>query len=163
MKKNILLIVLLTSIITYGQTDCGFKIDEEKMSKTEKIDSLITILKKDKFKITNKKEDIPKHILEQLICEKGEFSIANPSENYQNIDVNPNEKLPKRGLVFLALSKNNLIIVYDLNGSGRYVLINFDDTGIKDFFCAISYGIPNINSLKQIKEVFKNYRKKTKL
>ncbi|MCW1148600.1 hypothetical protein [Flavobacterium lacisediminis] len=162
MKKILLVILILSSIFIYGQKDCGFKIDEQKILKNENLDFFLDKMKKEKFKVTNKKEDIPEQVLGQLKCLKEGFSIANPGEKYQDSDIiELSENLPVRGLIFLAKSKNNLIMVYGVSNGSRFVFINFDETTIKDFWCGVSFGKPQIKSIKQIIDRIEHYRDKT--
>jgi|APLak6261670063_1056076.scaffolds.fasta_scaffold00128_3 hypothetical protein len=162
MKKIFLALIISSSLFIYGQKDCGFKVDENRILKNENLDFFLDKMKKDKFNVTNKKEEIPEQVLEQLKCLTEGFSIANPGEKYQDSDIiESSENLPGRGLIFLAKSKNNLIMVYGVTHGSRFVFINFDETTIKDFWCGVSFGKPEIKSIKQIIDRIEYYRDKT--
>ncbi|SEP63542.1 hypothetical protein [Flavobacterium urocaniciphilum] len=161
MKRIILIIIFLNSILIYGQTDCGFKIDEQKILKNENLDFFLDKMKTEKFKVTNKKEKIPKQVLKQLKCLTRGFTIANPGEEYQDSDIiDTNKILPGRRLIFLAKSKHNLIMVYEVSQGARIVFINFDKTTIKDFWCGVCMGKPKIKSIKQVIDHIQYYRDK---
>ena len=128
----------------------------------DEITECITAPISGKFYVTNKKEEIPEQVLGQLKCLTEGFSIANPGEKYQDSDIiELSENLPGRGLIFLAKSKNNLIMVYGVTHGSRFVFINFDETTIKDFWCGVSFGKPEIKSIKQIINRIEYYRDKT--
>ncbi|MQP53738.1 MULTISPECIES: hypothetical protein [unclassified Flavobacterium] len=161
MKKIFFALILLNSIITFGQKDCGYKIDEEKVLKNINLDFFTTKLRNEKFEITNKKESIPKKIQEQLECLNGEFSIANPNEKYKNNDIiDENEKLPRRGLQFLAISDKTIVLVYKMSvGPGistKYVFIDYDSNGIKDFWCG--NGIREVSKIEQLITLIEKYK-----
>jgi hypothetical protein len=165
--KRLIIILFLFSIQSYGQKNCGFIIDKERILKNEDLDYFLEKFETEKFEITNLKESIPKHINKQLKCLADGFSIANPNEEFQDSDVvDESKKLADRGLVFLAKSENTLILYYGISSgpgiSSKYLFIDFDSKGIKKIWCGFGIGINrNIKTLKDIADRIKLYRNKT--
>lgn len=147
-----------------GQKDCGFKIDKEKILKNENLDFFLNKLKNEKFDITNRKEDIPKHVFKQLECLNDEFTIANPNEDYQSSDIiDLDKKLPERGLIFYAKSKSTLVLYYSISiGPGitsKILFIEYNAEKIIDFWCGNSMGRADVKDLEGINIIINREKK----
>ncbi len=163
--RKIILILLIVSINSFGQ-NCGFEIDKQKILENKDLDYFLEKFEKEKFEITNLKESIPRHINKQLKCLADGFTVANPNEEYQSSDVvDESKKLADRGLIFLAKSKNTLILYYGISSgpgiSSRYLFIEYDSKGIKKLWCGNAIGIyTNMKTLEDITRQIKLYRDK---
>ncbi|NHM03668.1 hypothetical protein [Flavobacterium celericrescens] len=164
MKKIFIILLILNSVLLFGQKDCGFKIDEEKILKNENLDFFLNKLKKEKFDITNRKEDIPMHVFKQLECLNDEFTIANPNEDYQSSDIiDLDKKLPERGLIFYAKSKSTLVLYYSISiGPGitsKILFIEYNAEKITDFWCGNSMGRADVKDLEGINIIINREKK----
>src|SRR5262249_2002456 len=87
-------------------------------------------------------KNIPHFIKKQLRCMAYGFSIANPGKRYQATDVVvpriiPPIQLPERQLVFLAKSRDMLVMTYYKGGYGtsaHIILIKFQHKKILDLW-----------------------------
>jgi hypothetical protein len=150
MKKIALIIYLLISLNVMGQKNCIYKIDTTKILSNENLNSFLSVIQTYNFKISYNKKDIPSFIKKQLDCFTNKFSIANPDEEYQATDID-DEKLPDRKLLFLAVSKDILVMTYLKGGMGEsthILFIQFQDQKIIDLWTG--YGSPELKSLQQI-------------
>jgi hypothetical protein len=104
MKTLKLYFVLFFSIITaisFGQNNCQFRIDSLSIWTNKKLDTFLNTLQIENFKSYSDKKQIPTFLKEELDCwTKGDFSLANPDEEYQCCCTS-SKKLPKRKLQYL--------------------------------------------------------------
>src|SRR5690349_21327491 len=122
-KYCVLLCLLMAYIHSFGQRDCGYRIDTARILKDRNLDSLLTGLQLEEFQIFNDKKDIPITIRRQLAClSRDGFSLANPNENYQSGCI-ISKKLPVRQLIAFGRSKNFFIIDYLRGGWGTYTTL----------------------------------------
>jgi len=158
---KILCTLLIASAITnksFCQKNCSYTIDTAKILANKNLDSFLIKFEKDFFKITNNKNDIPKFIKRDLDCLANDFSLANPGEPFQQTDV-IFQKLPWRQLVFLAKSKDLIVLSYLKGGWGlsqHLVFIKFKNEAIIDFWSG--YCSQGIKTKDQITDYIKKNR-----
>ena len=139
MTKSIKLIILgllFYPIISVGQKGNNFTIDTAKILNNENLEDFVQGLKTDTFQIFADKDAIPKHVKKQLDRLTKRFSIANPNQNWQCCCTSP-RRLPERQLIFLAKSKDVLVMTYKTGGFGvstHLLLIRFDNDKIIDLW-----------------------------
>jgi hypothetical protein len=132
---------------------CSCPIDDQVVLTDRNLDSFIQHLKTDSFTINNDRKAIPRAVLRQLKClrDGGGYKsfIANPGEYYQRTDVKYRRVSPIRQLIYLAKSKNVLVMTYNIGGWGsgkRILFIKFDKHGIIDFWSGFGEGSLSTNA-----------------
>lgn len=160
-KLKILLsafVSLITPFVVTAQTDCEFQIDSAKILMNKNLDNFISKIRNDSFNISYDKQDIPLFLKKQLDCLALGFSIANPYEEYQASD-NIKIGLPKRQLIFLAESKDLLVMTYFTGGLSHWthmLFIKFEKEKILDLWTGVCHDI------LQSKNDILNFLKKNK-
>jgi hypothetical protein len=144
LKSSVTSLYLTFAFIVNGQSQCVYKIDTAGILANRNLDTFLSELETDSFTVTNNKKDIPRLIKKQLRCMPDGFSIANPGKRYQATDVVVwrVKPLPRRQLIFLAKSKDMLIMTYFIGGigkSGHILLIKFQDKKILDLWTGYSF------------------------
>ncbi|UKB77599.1 hypothetical protein [Chryseobacterium sp. MEBOG07] len=152
MKHIKYIILILFSINCLGQKNCKFKINEATILKNENLDYFIGKMQKDQFETQTRKQAIPSYIKKELDCLSGDFSIANPDKEYQSSCIYE-KNMPRRQLLFLAKSKDILILTYATGGIGsttHFLFIKYDSKQILDLWTGVTMGIFKPESLKSI-------------
>jgi hypothetical protein len=115
-------------------------IDTASILYNQNLPSLIKELENTKLTIYKTTKGIPPVILNFLKCSHdGEFSIANPGENWQVTDV-VTEKLPERQLVFIGVADSIALMAHFSGGMGKseHILIfKFNDKEVTNFWCGM--------------------------
>ena len=148
------------SIFTIGQENCNFKIDKHKILSNLNLDKFVMELQNDNFEIHYDKKFIPDNLIKSLVCLNGDFSIANPKERYQSNCVT-NKKLPKRKLILLLKSKNNIVVTYFCGGfvtSVHILFLRFNNEKILDLWSGSS--TEKLSSKEDILRYIKENRNK---
>jgi len=159
-KKLIGIICLIFSCKTFGQRNCSYIIDTARILHNKNLDSFLSEIKKDSFKISYDKKDIPSFIKKQLDCLAHKFSLANPDERYQATDV-ITKKLPWRQLQFLALSDSIMILDYLSGGfaeQAHVVFVKFQNDKIIDLWSGRGFYYPK--SIKEILDYIEMFKDK---
>ena len=159
-RKIILISLLMFSLFTIAQENCNFKIDKHKILSNLNLDKFLMELQNDNFEIYYDKKHIPDSLIKSLACLNGEFSIANPKEKYQT-NCEANEKLPKRKLILLLKSKNNIVVTYFCGGfatSVHILFLRFNNGKITDLWSGIS--VKKLSSKEDILKYIKDNRNK---
>ena len=152
LRHSWFLVLLFLSLTSNAQNldNCGLAIDEPAILADKNLDEFILRLKTDSFAVHTDKQEIPRRIIRQLTCliDSNRPFIANPDERYQQYDVIV-KKLPARQLIYLAKSKNILVLTYKTGGraSGRRILlIKFNKKGIVDLWTGRGEGSLDSNA-----------------
>jgi hypothetical protein len=124
-----------TGIKSVGKCD----LDTSVILENGNLPSLIANLEKADLKTCKTVNGIPPFIINFLDCciDSGDFSIANPGENWQVTDVIM-EKLPARQLVSFEIGDSIALMMHYTGGLGvsEHILIfRFHDNTISDFWC----------------------------
>jgi hypothetical protein len=134
MKRCWLTIISLLCFVwaANAQTDCYFKIDEEKVGVyNEHLDYFVKKFQRDTFVVSTDKNLIPEYVQRQLYCIFKD-TIANSNEEYQ-ATCTVTDHLPWRRLNFFASSKNIYLINYNKGGFGVWtgiIIMEFAKQGI---------------------------------
>lgn len=144
---------MLFSTNAFSQRNC-YKLDSLAILKNENLDLFLKRLESENFTICTSKSEIPKHVIRELKCINKEFSISELNGEFQDSDVMTN-KLPKRGLKFLAKNNNTLLLSYAIargpGMTGKFLFIDYDDRKINNIWIGSSLGIPKYDSLENLK------------
>ena len=150
-KRIVTVFSLALSLNAIGQKNCDYKIDTSKILANENLDNFLFKIQRDTFKVSYDKKDIPSFIKRQLNCLTHGFSIANPNQEYQATDV-LYRRLPSRQLIFLATSKDMVVMTYLMGGiaeSTHVLFIKSRDKKIVDLWTGLC-----IRDLKSTSEIF---------
>ena len=154
--KTILLFTIGYTAV--AQKQCNYTIDTSRVLLNQDLDEFLVKLKNDRFVIYNRKENIPEFIRYQLDCLTGDFSIANPGLDYRCCCTS-SSKLPARQLLYLAQSKDVLIMTYLTGGiavSTHLLFIKVSDNKILNLWTGVSF--PALKSKKDIIDYIKKHR-----
>ena len=153
LRTALLTLSIILFKTSFAQRNCAFPVDTVKILANENLDEFIKALKVDSFKIFNRKKKIPKFIRTQLECYGHGFSIADSGKPYTESDIIMNNRLPRRQLVFLAISQQYFVMQYYKGGFARskhIVLIRFKDGQIVDLWKGIC--MLDIETIPQLAE-----------
>ena len=100
----------------------NYLIDKNDILTNRNLDSLINIIEKSEIKEIKTVREIPFFIKNFLNSRTGDFSIANPGEDW-NIGCDEDEQLPSRELVYLGIASNIALMTYFTGGFGKSELI----------------------------------------
>jgi hypothetical protein len=121
------------------------------------------------FTDVTKTESMPTAVKQAFAKITGEptFSLANPGQNYQATDVDPDQTLPGRRLVFAGRADNEWFVHYERGGIGHsYYIVVFKVTRSGFEFvwgCVGFHGAKNLDQLRkmvaagQFADEIKNY------
>ncbi|CAM1355440.1 hypothetical protein [Tenacibaculum halocynthiae] len=159
-KLKFSIIIVLLTLNGFAQKNCEYQIDKKRILENINLDSFLTEFQNEQFVVDNDKKSIPKHVKKELDCIASEFSIANPKEEYQ-AGCNVEKDKPKRQLIFLAKSKDILILTYATGGIGsstHFLFIKYDSEKIIDLWTGVGMGIIKHKSLKEISKYISSQR-----
>src|SRR5689334_5979685 len=101
LKLNLVVLLSVMASMAYGQNICPFKIDSLSIWTNRTLDSFLITLQKERFQTYTDKQEIPGFLLNELNCwTGGNFSLANPDEDYQCCCTS-SKNLPKRKLQYI--------------------------------------------------------------
>ena len=144
MIRHISFLISLFLIISHaaiGQKQRNCIIDTNRILLNLDLDSFIHKLNEEPFTVFNGKENIPKFVMNRLNCLTGGFSLANPEQEYQCCCTS-SQKLPRRKLLYLAKSRNTLVMTYLTGGYGvsvRLLLIQFSGQRIERIWSGFAF------------------------
>jgi len=135
-----------------AQKKCDYSINESQILANKNLDFFIDKMEHDKFTVCNDKNAIPKSILKQLDCITDNFSIVNPGEKFQAGCI-AEKNTAKRQLIFLAKSKDIIVMSYATGGFGtstHFLFIKFSSEKIEDLWTGVGMGIIKHTSITEI-------------
>jgi len=159
--KNIVIVLFLVlPFLGMGQQGCKFSLDTTSILLNKTLDNFLLKLQSDSFITFNDKKAIPGFVKNQLNCLSGDFSIANPDQQYQAGCV-VIKKLPGRKLLYLAKSNDMLIMTYLTGGWGvstHILFIKFTCNKIIDLWTGVC--LKDLKSKTDILTYIKEHRNK---
>ena len=156
----IFFMLLLFSINCFAQNNCDFKIDKERILSLKNLDYFLAKFQSENFFTVNNIKEIPKEVKLELDCLTGDFSIANPNEEYQDSCIIDKE-VPRRQLLLFAKNDNFLILKYAKGGDGsttHYLFIEYKARKIVNMWSGMSMGISTKNTLNETIDYINKYR-----
>lgn len=117
--------------------DGKYKIDTATILANKNLSPLIDDLNKSDLNEKKTVQEIPGFIKTFLNKLTGNFSIANPGENWNATDVT-DERLPFRQFVYFGVGKDIALFSYYSGGIGEsehILIIKFKENNIVDFWC----------------------------
>jgi hypothetical protein len=153
------ILALVFTIPVYAQKRNHFKLDSARILLDKNLDSFLSDLKSGKFVDSNEIGAIPNGIKKQLSTLAGDFSIANPNEEYQS-GCTSSRKLPRRKLVYLSKSEHLLVMTYLTGGVGvstHILFIRFNGDTIVDMWLADC--LADLTSKEEIIRYINKHRK----
>lgn len=138
-KKFVTILTVALSLHAFGQKNCDYKIDTDKILLNENLDSFLIKIQNDSFTESHDKKDIPSFIKKQLDCWVKNFSIANPNEPFNATDMYV-EGLPNRQLLFLAINMEMFVMTYLRGGVGQsthMLFVKYHDHKIIDLWTGV--------------------------
>ncbi len=125
-----------------GQKHCSCMVDTNRILLNSDLDEFLSGLKHGTFITYSQKKDIPKFIMDQLDCLTGSFSLANPGQEYRCCCTS-STKLPKRKLLYFAVSRDMFVMTYLTGGIGvesHLLLIKFSGQKIEKLWTGLGDG-----------------------
>ena len=156
----ILFFLFATGFTVVGQKHCNYMVDTNRILSNSDLDEFLSGLKHGTFITFSQKKNIPKFIMDQLDCLTGSFSLANPDQEYQCCCTS-STKLPKRKLIYVAVSNDMFVMTYLTGGIGvetHLLLIKFSGQKIEKLWTG--FGDDNSKSPGEIFTFIKKHRYK---
>src|ERR1041384_473180 len=137
-------LIVAASAMSHGMRSpdpkrCGYALDTAGILENRRLDTFLRILRSEQLTTYHEKKFIPPFIRRGLDCITGGFSLADPGEEFQ-IGCVITKELPRRRLVFLALGKSMMSMVYQTAGwgsSNHILLVRFDGSTITDIWTGL--------------------------
>lgn len=147
---------LIISLLFYcsisAQKKCDYSINESQILANKNLDFFIDKIEHENFTVYNNKSAIPKNVLKELDCITDNFDIANPGEKFQ-VGCIAEKNTAKRQLIFLAKSKDIIVMSYATGGFGtstHFLFIKFSSEKIEDLWTGVGMGIIKHTSIAEI-------------
>ena len=156
----VFLLLFSASFVVVGQKHCECIVDTTRILLNTDLNYFIFGLQNETFRALSKKEDIPKFVLDQLDCLTRGFSLANPDQNFRCCCTS-SQKLPKRKLLYLAESRDMLVMTYLTGGIAvqtHLLMIKFTQQRINKLWAG--FGDENLRSPKEIANYIEKNRNK---
>lgn len=135
-----------------AQKKCDYSINESPILANKNLDFFIDKMEHDNFTVHNSKSAIPKNVLKELDCITDNFSIANPGEKFQ-VGCIAAKNTAKRQLIFLAKSKDIIVMSYATGGFGtstHFLFLKFSPDKIEDLWTGVGMGVIKHTSISEI-------------
>ena len=160
-------ILFFAPSILFSQNNCGIIEIENEHESYALFVSMINEVNTQTFNVTNNLNDIPQKVKEQLDCFFNDLDMANYKEDF-NGSCTVEKRLHSRGLTYLALNENYLLISYSSSGgSGYHMWFKYNENGVlKSWFCGSLGRVPTNKKLefeKYLKMVEHNARMYTEV
>lgn len=138
--------------IAQSKPKCNFTLDEASILSNKNLDAFLQKMEIEKFTTYTDKKAIPAFILKELECISGGFSLVNPKQPYQSGCI-MEKGVPQRQLIFLAMSKDIMVMTYATGGMGsstHFLFVKFSSGKIVDLWTGVGGGKIVHKSVKEI-------------
>lgn len=161
MKNNLIFAIVTVAALNlaFGALFCNAQTNtydkwEKRILSNTSFAKVRSSIEKDTFKVFYNRKEIPTSLIDTLIQWNKEFSLANPKEKFSSTDFITDSQLPRRQIIMIIKSKNNVFITYKHGGRGFHHHILWADIEgdkVNDIWIGVSYEkMDTINNIKKV-------------